>query len=360
MQKVFINQGIAILPKILNDLRVKKIFLVVGNKAYQSIKSLIKPYTTDISIETFIITDQNFKTVISGCEKLKQSNSDLIIAIGGGRIIDAAKLISVTALSKENYENVIRGKEIIKNKFLPLLVMPTTAGTGSEATSFSVVYLGKKKFSVASENLLPEYVIADTSLVQEMPNYLKACTLFDAFSQAIESFWSVNATDMSRKYARRAIELINMNLKGYLNNESKNTKNMVEAAYYSGKAINISKTTLPHALSYFLTIKYNVPHGHAVALTLGFIGKINYNSGCDNLKKVMNDVCLMLHIDIKNFEKYWYNLMQVGGLETKLSNLGVKKEDLELIVDSVNVERLKNHPLNIEKEILIKELNKIF
>ena len=360
MQKVFINQGIADLPKILNDLRIKKIFLVIGNNAYQSIEYLIKPYTKNISIEIFVMTDSNFKTMISGCEKLKQSNSDLVIAIGGGRIIDAAKLISVTALSKENYENVIRGKEILKNKFLPLLVMPTTAGTGSEATSFSVVYLGEKKFSVASENLLPEYVIADTSLVQEMPNYLKVCTLFDAFSQAIESFWSVNATNTSRKYTRRSIELINMNLKGYLNDESKNTKNMVEAAYYSGKAINISKTTLPHALSYFLTIKYNIPHGHAVALTLGFIGKINYTFGCNNLKKVMNDVCLMLKIDIKNFEKYWYNLMQEGGLETKLSNLGVKKEDLELMIDSVNVERLKNHPLNIDKEILIKELNKRF
>ena len=74
----------------------------------------------------------------------------------------------------------------------------------------------------------------------------------------------------------------------------------------------------------------------------------------------MNEVCLMLNIDIKNFEKYWYNLMQESGLETKLSNLGVKKEDLELMIDSVNVERLKNHPLHIEKEILIQELHKIF
>ena len=147
------------------------------------------------------MTDSNFQTIISGCEKIKKSNSDLIIAIGGGRIIDAAKLISVTASFKENYENIIRGKEIINNKFLPLLVMPTTAGTGSEATSFSVVYLDGKKYSIASEKLLPEYVIADASLVQEMPNYLKACTLFDAFSQAIESFWSVNATEISREYS---------------------------------------------------------------------------------------------------------------------------------------------------------------
>ena len=112
MQKVFINQGIAVLTEILNELRIKKV-LVAGNNAYQSIENLIKPYTKSISIKTFVMTlILNFKTIISGCEELKQSNSDLII-IGGGRIIDAAKLISVTALSKEkNYENVIRGKEL--------------------------------------------------------------------------------------------------------------------------------------------------------------------------------------------------------------------------------------------------------
>jgi len=360
LQKVFINQGLSILSTILNGEKIKNIFLVVGNNAYLSTKSLIKPYIAGINLETFIVTDSNYKTVISGCEKLKQSNSDLVIAIGGGRIIDAAKLISAVALSYDNYESVIQGKEIIKNKFLPLLVMPTTAGTGSEATSFSVVYLGNKKYSVASENLLPDYAIADTSLVQKMPNYLKACSFFDAFSHAIESFWSVNSNSFSRKYARRAIDLINMNLKEYFNDELQTTKHMVEAANYSGMAINISKTTLPHALSYFLTIKYNIPHGHAVALTLGFIGKINYTFGSDNLKKVMSDISEMLNIDIKNFEQHWYDLMKESGLETKLSNLGVEQEDLELIIDSVNVERLKNHPLNIEKKILIKELNKIF
>ena len=360
MQKAYINQGLAILSNIFNDLKVENVFLIVGSNSFESIQNIIKPYIAEINLETFIVTDSNVQTIISGCEKIKKSNSNLVIAIGGGRIIDAAKLISTNAFSYDNYENIIKGNEVIKNKFLPLLVMPTTAGTGSEATHFSVVYLDGKKYSVASEKLLPEYVIADTSLVQKMPSYLKACTLFDAFSQAIESFWSVNSTDLSREYSKRAIELINFNFNKYMRSEFSISKYMIEAAYYSGKAINISKTTLPHALSYFLTIKYNIPHGHAVALTFGFIGKINYEYGNQNLKKVMIDISKLLNIDIKNFEKYWYNLMIKSGLETRLSNLGVDRNDLGLIIDSVNVERLKNHPLNIERKILIEELKKRF
>ena len=144
MQKAYINQGLSILSDILNDNKVKNIFLVAGVKGYSSIKHLIKPYFQKINIEIFFVSDSNFKTVISGCDKLKQCNSDLMIAIGGGRIIDIAKLISTAGFSDNNYENIIKGKENLKNKFLPLLVMPTTAGTGSEATCFSVMYLEEK------------------------------------------------------------------------------------------------------------------------------------------------------------------------------------------------------------------------
>ena len=134
---------------------------------------------------------------------------------------------------------------------------------------------------------------------------------------------------------------------------------MVNAAYLSGMAINESKTTLPHALSYFITSRYDIPHGHAVALTLGFVGKINASLGGDKLKQVMQNIADMLNIDVINFDQYWRDLMKTSGLDVNLSKLGIKQQDLELIVDSVNVERLKNHPLNIDKKILLKELTKI-
>jgi len=360
MQKAFINQGLSVLTEILSDLQIKNIFFVVGNYAYSSIKTLIEPYTQGIIAEFFIVSDSNPSTIVDGCEKIRQCKSDIIIAIGGGRIIDVAKLISTAALSPHNYESIINGSEVITDKFMPLLVMPTTAGTGSEATSFSVVYLHEKKYSVVSKYLLPDYVIADSSLVQKMPDYLKSCTVFDAFAQAIESFWSVGSTPSSRKNAKESITLISQNIQNYLKNDKKTIKYMVNAAYLSGMAINESKTTLPHALSYFLTNKYNIPHGHAVALTLGFVGKLNSKLGDDKLKQIMQNIADFLSIDPLNFDQYWYDLMKIGGLEANLSKLGIKQQDLELIVDSVNVERLKNHPLNINKQILVNELAKIF
>jgi alcohol dehydrogenase len=363
MQKAFINQGLSVLTDILSGLQIKNIFVVVGNNAYPSIKTLIEPHIKGIDAEFFIVLNSNlnsyFETIISGSEQLRQSNSDLVIAIGGGRIIDVAKLIGTASLSTNNYESIIKGNEVITDKFLPLLVMPTTAGTGSEATSFSVVYLQEKKYSVVSEYLLPDYVIADSSLVQKMPDYLKACTIFDAFSQAIESFWSVGSTPSSRKNAKKSIILINQNLQKYLNNDKKTTKHMVNAAYLSGMAINESRTTLPHALSYFLTSRYHIPHGHAVALTLGFVGKINASLGDDKLKQVMQNIAEILNIDVIDFDQYWRDLMKISGLEVNLSKLGIKQQDLEMIVNSVNVERLKNHPLMISKKILIKELTNI-
>ena len=360
MQRTYINKGLSGLTNIIADLQIKKILVVVGHHAYPGIKTLIEPYIRGLSVEFFDVPNSNPKTIISGCEKLRQLKSDMVIAIGGGRIIDVAKLISTSALTTDNYESVIKGNETISGKLAPLLVMPTTAGTGSEATSFSVVYLEEKKYSVISEDLLPDYVIADALLVQKMPDYLKACAVFDAFSQAVESFWAVNATSSSKINAKKAIELISHNIRNYMGNDGKTTKYIVQAAHLSGMAINESKTTLPHALSYFLTKKYGIPHGHAVALTLGFVGKINAASDNDKLKKVMEQIAGTLQIDVMNFNAYWCDLMEISGLEVSLSKLGVKKIDLELMVDSVNVERLKNHPISIDKKILIRELVEIF
>ena len=360
MQKAFINEGVSALSNIISDLGIKKIFFVVGNNAFPSIKEMIEPHIREVETELFSVTDSDPETIVSGCEKLKLCNADIVIAIGGGRIIDVAKLISTVALTSNNFESVIKGSEAITGKFLPLLVMPTTAGTGSEATSFSVVYLENKKYSVVSEYLLPDYVIADAVLVQDMPDYLKACTVFDAFCQAIESFWAVNSSVSSKKNAKKAIELINKNIHSYFKGNTENNKHMVNAAFLSGRAINESKTTLPHALSYFMTKKYGIPHGHAVALTLGFVGKINIISGDEKLKNVMLEITNMLGIDAKNFEQYWRELMEMSGLEVNLSKLGFEKNDLDLLIESVNVERLKNHPISIDKLTLMKELGGIF
>ena len=361
MQKAFINQGIPSLKSIVKDISIKKIFLIKGTKSFKGKKKILNSFIKGISLEIFTIKNSNYKTIIQGSEKLKKSNSDLVVAIGGGRIIDAAKLISTATISNKNYFNIISGKEKIIKKYKPLLVMPTTIGTGSEATHFSVMYFKKEKYSIVSKDLLPNYIIADTLLTQNMPKYLKACTIFDAFSQAIESFWCLRGTYSSKKNSKEAIITINQNIKNYFNQSNNYTsKKMIRAAYLSGLAINETRTTLPHALSYFLTIKFGIPHGHAVALTLRFIAKLNFNLGDKKLKKRMSTLAKLLNIKIENFEEYWTDLMKFCGLKVNLSSLGIKKSALNSIVNKVNYERMQNHPLKIEKKFLLEDLYRIF
>lgn len=361
MQNAFINQGIEPINQIIKHLNAKKIFFIVGNSAYGDVQTYIEPFISQLSFKFFNIGNSKIDQIILGCASIKKYKPDLVVSIGGGRVIDAAKLIVSGKFNDGNFLRLIKGEEIIDTKMAPLLVLPTTAGTGSESTSFSVIYYGEKKYSVISNVLLPDFVVADCLLVKKMPSYLKACSLFDAFSQSIESYWSVGANKDSRENSERAMKLISKNFKTYLKkDDTEITKEIVEAAYYSGKAINISKTTLPHALSYFLTIKYNIAHGHAVAVILGLIGRLNYKFGDKILKSKMMDICEILEINANDFESYWTQLLKISNLENKLSKLGVHFDDLQTMVDVVNIERLKNHPINFEKSLLLEELKRIY
>jgi alcohol dehydrogenase class IV len=360
MQKAFVNQGVSVLNDILtND--IKSIFIVTGNSSYNSVKKLISPYLSNIKTTLFFNKGAGIDNIEQGCTALERSNADMVLAIGGGANIDLAKLINTfVLLPNKDYLDIIKGKKTINKKNLPVIAMPTTAGTGSESTSFSVVYLGLDKYSVSSEYLLPDYVIADYDLIKKAPKYLQACTAFDAFSQAIESFWAASATKVSRGYAEQAIKLTKSSLLPSIKHQDKSSmKNMVYAAYLSGKAINISKTTAPHALSYYLTVKYNIPHGHAVALMLGVMAKLNIDYGDQALNSIMQEVANLLKIDLLDFSKYWYDLMRQCGLEVELSKFGIKEADLNLIVERVNLERLRNHPLSISKISLLSELKEI-
>ena len=150
----------------------------------------------------------------------------------------------------------------------PLVCIPTTAGTGSEATHFAVIYVDGKKKSIASQQLLPDVVILDPQLTDNMPAYVSACSGFDALCQA--TYWSRAATPLSQLYAALTIKVLIVELPQAVNSNSRLVRDKMQmAANWAGKAINISKTTAPHAMSYVITQEFGIPHGHAVALTLG-------------------------------------------------------------------------------------------
>ena len=279
-----------------------------------------------------------------------------------------AKLINILSTQDEEVRDCVFNQRFLHKSKLPLVAVPTTAGTGSEATHFAVVYIDKKKYSVAHESVLPNYIILDPRLTMNLPSYITASTGVDALSQGIEAYWSAYSTEESKKYAKEAIELVLDNILQAVNNPTrKSRENMLLGANLAGKAINIAKTTAPHAISYTFTSYFGIPHGHAVGLTLGEM--FFYNSlvserdvtdmrGIKYIKKVFSELNEILGCSSAEASKdKIVKIMYDCGLKTRLSELGVKSnDDIELVCNNVNTERLKNNPRSLTKQALKKIL----
>ena len=185
-------------------------------------------------------------------------------------VIDFAKSLNIKISNNNDFKSIVINNDSITNEGLPLVAIPTTAGTGSEATHFSVVYIKDIKQSLSHPLIKPAVAIVDPQFTYNLPPFITACSGLDAFCQAIESYWSVNSSDESKKYAIDAIVKIKNNLIDAVKTSSKESRHELSiASNLSGKAIDITKTTAPHAISYPLTKLFNIPHGYAVALILG-------------------------------------------------------------------------------------------
>ena len=270
-----------------------------------------------------------YEDTIAGAKVLRKSKCDFIVAIGGGSSIDTAKAIK--------YYNHVD---------LPMMAVPTTSGTGSEATHFAAIYKCGEKQSIADERLLPDYVILKPDLLRTLPAYQKKCTMLDALCQAIESWWSRKATKESIEYSQQAIKLILNNVDSYLKNEDEGNKNMLNASNLAGKAINITTTTAPHAMCYKLTSLYGLPHGHAAAICLPEVWR--YMGGFDDIAKALGK---SNHEEAVSFFEMILQDLEILPPES------VTAEHLEILTNSVNTQRLYNNPIQFDKDT-IKDLYK--
>ncbi len=189
------------------------------------------------------------------CVKIFQP--DVIIAIGGGSVIDMAKLIRYNA-----------------NLNTRLVAIPTTSGTGAESTQFAVCYIEGEKQSISNPKILPEEAILVPEWTMHNNYYLTACTGFDAFAQAVEALWSIHATEESDLYAQEALALLYRCLAQFATDpqlcmaDKHWREEMMIGANLSGQAINIARTTAPHAMSYKLTSEYGYPHGFFIKILI--------------------------------------------------------------------------------------------
>ena len=224
------------------------IVLVTGRASYSACGAaeFFKPLLAGKSVVHLMTVGENARAEDVEAKRSELPEKvDAYIAVGGGTVIDTTKLL--------------RGLE---GRLPPFLAVPTTAGTGAEATRFAVYYDHGKKMSADDVRYLP----TDQALVPEFTStqtpYQRASTEFDAYAQAVESMWAVGATDESRSCARKALDLM---AKG----------EQMLGSYWAGRAIDISRTTAAHALSYYMTAKYGIPHGHAVYMMFPYVCKAN-------------------------------------------------------------------------------------
>lgn len=263
----------------------------------------------------------------------KSTPHQAILAIGGGSAIDLGKGMIYHCLGHSS--------------IVPFFIAaPTTAGSGSEATPFAVIYRNGRKISLVHPFLLPQSAILDPSLLDSLPSRQVAVSGMDVLSQAVESYWNRNADRESQEYAVKAIGLWKQNFLAAVNNNNKSAKAQLQlAAYTAGKAIAITRTTGPHALSYYLTSNHGVPHGHAVGLLLPLFFLYN-----DPEK----ELCELLGVEnAKAAFDYIHGVMKQAGLEITLAELNIDKEKIiDDMLNEVNEERFANNPVVFDRDKL--------
>jgi alcohol dehydrogenase class IV len=374
-QQVFRKHDIAELKNIVNKTDAQHIFLVRDKKSYFSsgadvfIKQLLEKNEQLKAFDDFEPNPQ-LSHVKKAVALFKKGTFELIIAIGGGSTLDMAKLISIFAHQEENFEDLIKSKNQLKEIKTPVLAIPTTSGSGAEATQFAVLYIDKTKYSVEHTLILPDYVYLSSEFSGSAKPYLTACTGLDAFCQAVESIWSIHSNAKSETFALKAALLVWDNLpKAVFSNDKTARENMQEAAYLAGKAINITKTTVSHALSYAFTSYYNIPHGHAVALSLPFFLKYNYevtpydcvdNRGPEAVKERIRCLLSSLNLSIDEAPEAFKNFFNAIEININISTL-IKEFNPSLIAQNVNLQRLGNNPRKITSKVITaffkRELN---
>lgn len=292
-------------------------------------------------------------------ERFRSERADFIVAVGGGSVMDIAKLSSVLDTDDYTIRDLLVDPARAK-KSVRTLMIPTTAGTGAEATPNSIVTVPEKQLKVGIVNpeMIADYVILDAEMTSRLPRPIAASTGVDALAHAIECFTSNKATPFSDMFAMEALRLILPNIEAACN-ESDNTEaksKMLTASFFAGVAIAAAGTTAVHALSYPLGGKYHIPHGVSNAILLVPVMRFNEPACQNRLAEVYDAVNPQTPATVSEKSNWIIHRLSeiVKNLDipTDLSAFGVGMDALEDLVEAgMQVTRLlKNNIRTVTSE----------
>lgn len=362
MQKIY--QGINYLQESL-DGSTKVLLVCDSSFPFLSIKDDIENMGTPYVIFNDFTPNPLYEDVCKGVDLFQITKCDTILAVGGGSSLDVAKCIKLYCQMPK--DDLYLNQEY-KDTGIKLIAIPTTAGTGSESTRYAVIYYDGKKQSVTHDSIIPDVAILEPKVLKTLPLYQKKCTVLDALCQGIESWWSVNSTDESKKLSKAAVEEIMQWWRAYIfENTDKAAVHIMHAANLAGQAICITQTTAAHAFSYKITSMYKLPHGHAVAVCMAEIWEYMLahpeqcidQRGQQYLEQIYKDIAAAFGVENPYAARDIFTCMLKDmEMQSPASAPEKRAADLNTLSSSVNPIRLKNNPVALD-ELTIRSLYEV-
>ena len=359
------------IKEIIEKEQAKKVLVftdqgIIGAGLLDLLLDPLKDHGTAYEIFSDLRPEPSYEDVEKIRRQAENSEGDLIVAFGGGSVMDAAKLVSILKGSDYSVKDLLANPSLGR-KQMKSVAIPTTCGTGSEATCNAIVAVPEEevKKGIVNTAMIPDYVILDAQVIKKLPKSIVAATGVDALAHVVECYTSKKATPLSNTYALAGAKLIFGNIReAYCNPDNMEAKsNMMLGAFYGGVAITGSGTTAVHALSYPLGGKYHIPHGVSNAILFAHVMKMNKEACtlqlaeiCDaiNPSKFVESMDAKADYVISQIE----DIVKLTEIPTDLYRFGVKKEDLDFLVDSGSKQtRLL---VNNRKELTLEDIRSIY
>ena len=328
---------------------------------------IIEKAGIDYTVLADIPAEPNYHEAQAVIDAFKKEAADLVIAVGGGSVMDVAKLASILATDDYTVKDLL-DNPLLAKKQVPSLMLPSTAGTGAEATPNAIVGVPERdlKIGIVNPEMIADFVLLDGRMIKNLPKPIAAATGVDALCHAIECFTSAKANPISDTFALEALDLIMNNIiEACTNPEALTAKrNMLLGSFYAGVAITASGTTAVHALSYPLGGKYHIAHGVSNAILLTPVMKFNEPAIKDLLAVAYDRVIKEGHQDWSVDEKSAYMISQLDEIvkvleiPTSLKTFNVPEEDLDgLVAAGMEVTRLL---VNNKREVTPEDARAIY
>ncbi len=286
----------------------------------------------------------------------RESGADVVVAIGGGSALDLAKAAAILATQDGGSRGYMAGRNNFEKEGLPFIAVPTTSGSSSEVTSGSALWDWdvKNHFGLSSPMMFPDVAIVDPKLAMTMDQNLAANTGMDAFTSAFESYWNVNSEPMSDALALEVIRIYSQNLaRSSIQGDMESRAACALAATMSGVGYSNSPPNACHGIGSPLTLFWNVEHGQAVGISLAPLLRWNARAIAHKMP------ALLSALEVEDTDAACAKITEVMercGLQTRLSGLGVGREDIALIVEHSRWERLGFMPSPMTEDELHETL----